>query len=401
MMSQVKMYVLEGDGKHTPEPLKGEERWALWNGDEKIPRAPWETGHMYPAEWGKDSDANPMADYKTAKRFAGVSKEALHKSYPFPEEPEEVYPTIFLKHYEREEHRLCQIDFDDVRDPETGETTKEVAELVEKFDAFTEISTSGKGIHIFVRATLPKGLGKFIADLDGKGQIEIYDHGRFVGFTREHVEGTPEDRIPEAQMTVDAVIDRYATPEHRERMERAGNKQQRDERTATEVLGEMRSSSGQATAENPYYSLSVEDVAQQGPFAYHSDGNQGPHPGHGGTSTPDTDSKNFVAEDGDGWYCFAHEDGGGALQLVAVLNGVVSCGNSDEIYTDRRKLLKTCLHAKDEYTVLEDENPPYDALVAVAEWKDIEMQDPENKTLGKQAHRIASIVYEDMEVGDV
>ncbi|MBF0474659.1 MAG: DNA primase [Deltaproteobacteria bacterium] len=76
------------------------------------------------------------------------------------------------------------IDFDDCRDPATGEIAPWALEIIKDTDSYTEISPSGEGLHIFAKGKLP-GAGK------NKGSIEIYDSGRFFTVTGNILPGTP------------------------------------------------------------------------------------------------------------------------------------------------------------------------------------------------------------------
>ena len=188
-------------GRVVPESIKDMDIWVLWDVENKSPLAPWNHGHMYRATWREgmvddpdvDVDERPERPYRDAKMMADVGPNELHQAHPFPQGdiPDEVRPTILLPH-DPDEPRLMQVDFDDVRDPETGEVTEEAWEIVDELDSYTEVSSSGTGLHVFVFASLPGRLEKFLADLDVRGGIEMYDHGRFVGATWDHVEETPE-----------------------------------------------------------------------------------------------------------------------------------------------------------------------------------------------------------------
>lgn len=77
-------------------------------------------------------------------------------------------------------------------------------------------------------------------------------------------------------------------------------------------------------------------------------------------------------------------------------------GDSTDLYADREKLLKACLYARDEYASdLDDEKPPYKVLLEVAEVADLIIEDPEEGRLGKDAHRLARIVFDDLSIADV
>ncbi len=50
------------------------------------------------------------------------------------------------------------VDLDGCRDPETGEVEAWAAEIVQYLDGYTELSPSGKGLHVIVKGKAPKAL---------------------------------------------------------------------------------------------------------------------------------------------------------------------------------------------------------------------------------------------------
>jgi primase-polymerase (primpol)-like protein len=50
------------------------------------------------------------------------------------------------------------VDLDGCRDPKTGELAAWAAEIVRELDSYTELSPSGKGLHIVVKGKVPKAL---------------------------------------------------------------------------------------------------------------------------------------------------------------------------------------------------------------------------------------------------
>ena len=76
----------------------------------------------------------------------------------------------------------CGVDIDGCIDPETGEVTEQAAEIVRRLHSYTEISPSGTGLHIIVRASLEGLKGR------RKGKLEMYDRGRYFTMTG-HVYG--------------------------------------------------------------------------------------------------------------------------------------------------------------------------------------------------------------------
>jgi len=78
---------------------------------------------------------------------------------------------------------FCGVDLDGCLDPETGEIEPWATEILEDLDSYTEVSPSGRGLHVIVEARLPEGGNR-------KGGIELYDHGRFFTMTGDHLPGT-------------------------------------------------------------------------------------------------------------------------------------------------------------------------------------------------------------------
>lgn len=76
-------------------------------------------------------------------------------------------------------------------------------------------------------------------------------------------------------------------------------------------------------------------------------------------------------------------------------------GVSGDVYNEPAKLLKVCLHARDEYDHLADETPPYNALIAAAEHAGLRFKDPEEKILGRDSHRLAKSVYQELSPSDI
>lgn len=205
--------VLETDGKHVPKELRKLDLWVLWDGREKVALAPWQEDTMYPCEWAAAKDVDPRRQFEASRMVAELPVEELHRTWPFPNSddlPEAVHPAVLLRH-DPTPPPVAFVDFDDVRDPTTGEVPAEVADLVDAFGGYTEVSRSGTGLHVYVRGALPDGVGAFAAPLDVRGSIEVYDHARFTGGTWHHVTGTPMDAVPKAGDVLAETIARYGT----------------------------------------------------------------------------------------------------------------------------------------------------------------------------------------------
>jgi putative DNA primase/helicase len=66
------------------------------------------------------------------------------------------------------------IDFDNVRNPETGVVDGWVKEWLETFDGYAEVSPTGRGIHVFIKGT---------ATARKSAAIEVYSVERFFTVT--------------------------------------------------------------------------------------------------------------------------------------------------------------------------------------------------------------------------
>jgi len=167
---------------------------------------------------------------------------------------------------------------------------------------------------------------------------------------------------------------------------------------------------------SPYFDIGIEAVADTGEFRRYRDEapgnrNSGPHPSHGPVSSDPDECTNFGIEPGsDVWHCFAHEAGGRAIELAAVLcdETDVSCAtvpnNAAQTGWLRDRpadLLATCLWLRDEGAVADDARPPYDALLAVAKLADLHIRDPDAGILGETNAEVARAVYDDLESGNI
>ena len=94
---------------------------------------------------------------------------------------EEVLEAYEAGMYNGTEFVLCSgdpfaaVDLDYCRDVETGEIERWAMEIIEALDSYTELSPSGKGIHVFVRGKVPVALNL--------PHIEMYSAERYFTMT--------------------------------------------------------------------------------------------------------------------------------------------------------------------------------------------------------------------------
>ena len=144
-----------------PEELKKLPQWVLYKAEGKKGKVPYQpSGERAkvndPKTWITFDEA--VAAYK-AGGFVGIG-------------------FVFTK-----DDPYCGIDLDGCRDPSTGEIAPWAQEIINLMSSYTEVSPSGTGVHILVRATL--------SSARKTKDIELYDHARFFTTTGDHLAGTP------------------------------------------------------------------------------------------------------------------------------------------------------------------------------------------------------------------
>ena len=83
---------------------------------------------------------------------------------------------------------IVGIDLDHCIDPETGVIDDKAKRIVDRLNSYSEISPSGKGLHIFVKGSLPEGKNR-------NGNVEMYDRKRFFTVTGDILDQVPIEVI--------------------------------------------------------------------------------------------------------------------------------------------------------------------------------------------------------------
>lgn len=150
-----------------PEELKELKQWCCFKFQqrgEKRTKIPIDANT---GKAGKSNDSSTWADFETA--LTAIDKYQLDGLGFYFQEP------------------YFGIDLDGIR-PEIDRFVKDdhidniVSEFVDMMCSYAEISPSGNGIHIIVKGDLPKGGRR-------KGNVEMYDTGRFFTMTGNHIGG--------------------------------------------------------------------------------------------------------------------------------------------------------------------------------------------------------------------
>jgi hypothetical protein len=186
-----------------PQDLLDIAQWLAWkpNDGRKIPRAPYENPD-WPDKFVSAQDPDVWRDYETVVDWCDKLD---GYDLAFNIRNRDDYP----------DETFVLVDYDDARDPESGEVHPVVREHVERAASYADVSTSGTGVHIFCRGKLPDGVKAIGAELPEDerfpgAEIEVYDSGRFSAMTGDHIVGTPCIAC-DCQAFIDDLADEFAT----------------------------------------------------------------------------------------------------------------------------------------------------------------------------------------------
>src|ERR1017187_4966535 len=170
-----------------PEELTGIAHWILWHAEIREGK-PTKVPYQCNGRCASTSDPATWTSYENVLR-------ALR------EDPERFTGLGFVF---SEQDPFAGIDLDDCL--EENESLKPWAvPILEPFaGSYSEISPSGRGIKLFIKAKL-QGLGRAVPHMDGR--IEIYDRGRFFTVTGRAFQGAPLS-VVDCQSAARALYDR-------------------------------------------------------------------------------------------------------------------------------------------------------------------------------------------------
>lgn len=198
-----------------PEEMKALKNWVLWkyadrknnSGEIKKTKEPYQIN-------GKRAESdNP----ETWGSFENIVK-TLER---FPERYDGI-GFVFSQ-----DSGLMGLDFDHVKDSESGEWDPEACKEIESLNSYTEISPSGEGVHVIVKGEVPLSPDEINKGKTGKkNQVigrEMYHSRRFFTITGEWMGGAAESINP-AQGAVNALY--YKWFNERDNKKNAGKKEQ-------------------------------------------------------------------------------------------------------------------------------------------------------------------------------
>jgi len=136
---------------------------------------------------------------------------------------------------------FCGIDLDNCRDLESGTLEPWAERIIADLRSYTEISPSGRGVHIIIKARKP---GDRCKTAYQTGKVEIYNHAKYFTFSGNHLPGTPKeicDRQAELERLYFEVFPSQPAPQPAQPAPRPGNGRLSDEELIRAML---RSASG-------------------------------------------------------------------------------------------------------------------------------------------------------------
>lgn len=189
-----------------PEGLKDKSQWVLWKYENVAGR---KTKIPYSVS-GKRADTTEPATW--------ASFEDVYNKYQA--ETVSGYGKVYngLGFVFTADNDIMGIDWDHVKDPETGEWDPDIIEEIKSLNSYAEISPSGTGAHCIC-------IGEIPGERRRKGNLEMYETERYFTVTGYHIPGTSSEIHP-AQKAINRIYQRIETPKTDQASEDNGQKKE-------------------------------------------------------------------------------------------------------------------------------------------------------------------------------
>jgi poxvirus D5 protein-like len=166
-----------------PDELKQLNNWCVWKFEKRNGKRTKIPFNAATGEFAKSNDKSTWSSYETAVNAEGVDGIGF-----FFEPP---YLGIDIDDIDDDLHRFKQGDkLDNI-----------VSEFNEAFKSYTEVSPSGNGLHIIVKGKIPGSRRR-------KGNIEMYDSGRFFTMTGKTI-GKFKDVTEVSEQVFKTIYEKY------------------------------------------------------------------------------------------------------------------------------------------------------------------------------------------------
>src|SRR3712207_634873 len=151
-------WLLSVKAENIPEELRVRPQWVVWKAvGEKPDKVP------YSAMTGRNASSTDLLTWSTFEEALKACDNGEYAGLGF----------VFCSG-----DPYTGVDLDDCVD-EDGEIALWALEIVRYFDSYTELSATGKGLHIIIRGDIPNRR---------KGDIEVYSSKRFFTVTGHTIE---------------------------------------------------------------------------------------------------------------------------------------------------------------------------------------------------------------------
>lgn len=166
-----------------PDELKQLNNWCVWKFQERNGKKTKIPFNAETGEFAKSNDKSTWSNYETAVNAKGVDGIGFFFESPY-----------------------LGIDIDDIDDDlhryQHGDKLDNIVnEFNEAFKSYTEVSPSGNGLHIIVKGKIPGSRRR-------KGNIEMYDSGRFFTMTGKRI-GKYTDVTETSERVFKTIYDKY------------------------------------------------------------------------------------------------------------------------------------------------------------------------------------------------
>ena len=177
-----------------PPELTSAMRWIVWK---KVVRKGKTDKPPYDFRTGQPGDVTDPAVWSTYTRAVEEASSGKFDGIGYVFTPAD---------------RITGVDLDHSLDGE-GKPYDWAERIVLGFDSYTEVSPSGRGLHIFVKGSLPDKSRHKVGGFgpDGSGAVEVYDRGRYFTVTSRHFAGSPRS-INDRQEELEAFYREWFPP---------------------------------------------------------------------------------------------------------------------------------------------------------------------------------------------
>src|SRR5262245_47762184 len=156
-----------------PEELRARPQWVAWK-YVPDPNRPKPTKVPYSPLTGERARPNDPATWGTFEQALALYHQCGMGGIGYVFSAEDPY---------------AGVDLDKCREPATGAIDPGAQLIITALNSYTEVSSSGTGVHLILRGKLRPGGRR-------KGRIELYDSGRYFAMTGEHRRWTPRTIEP-------------------------------------------------------------------------------------------------------------------------------------------------------------------------------------------------------------